>query len=309
MCVKHELPVADPSQVTDAPHQRLPAWAEDQDQCAGSPVPVFTQQLRRTRRWQERHVAAAHHQVCGRVLQHHRGHGQVHRDSWAVSYTTHSHTLLAPSLCRCVHCGSLPSFRCGGARICYIFHETFGRTLESVDPLGGLTTIDVLTAIRNATVGFSCYDLQLVLSHWTFYRTYFHCARQGPRPALFVPEVSFELLVKRQVKRLEEPSLRCVELVHEEMQRIIQHCSNYSTQVKPGLNTILILNKAQWYPVNTHNLLSIPAGAAEVSKAPWRHRRSGHLLTQEETPRHQWNGPDLLHINTGRGSLSTAQPL
>ncbi|XP_071350408.1 dynamin-1-like protein isoform X1 [Trachinotus anak] len=92
---------------------------------------------------------------------------------------------------------------CGGARICYIFHETFGRTLESVDPLGGLSTIDVLTAIRNAT---------------------------GPRPALFVPEVSFELLVKRQVKRLEEPSLRCVELVHEEMQRIIQHCSNYSTQ-------------------------------------------------------------------------------
>ncbi|CAK6950874.1 dynamin-1-like protein isoform X2 [Scomber scombrus] len=92
---------------------------------------------------------------------------------------------------------------CGGARICYIFHETFGRTLESVDPLGGLTTIDVLTAIRNAT---------------------------GPRPALFVPEISFELLVKRQVKRLEEPSLRCVELVHEEMQRIIQHCSNYSTQ-------------------------------------------------------------------------------
>ncbi|XP_040295010.1 dynamin-1-like protein isoform X4 [Bufo bufo] len=92
---------------------------------------------------------------------------------------------------------------CGGARICYIFHETFGRTLESVDPLGGLTTIDILTAIRNAT---------------------------GPRPALFVPEVSFELLVKRQVKRLEEPSLRCVELVHEEMQRIIQHCSNYSTQ-------------------------------------------------------------------------------
>lgn len=54
---------------------------------------------------------------------------------------------------------------------------------------------------------------------------------QGPRPALFVPEISFELLVKRQVKRLEEPSLRCVELVHEEMQRIIQHCSNYSTQV------------------------------------------------------------------------------
>jgi dynamin 1-like protein len=46
-----------------------------------------------------------------------------------------------------------------------------------------------------------------------------------------VPEVSFELLVKRQIKHLEEPSLCCVELVHEEMQRIIQLCSNYSTQV------------------------------------------------------------------------------
>jgi len=86
---------------------------------------------------------------------------------------------------------------CGGARICYIFHETFGRTLDSIHPLAGLTKMDILTAIRNAT---------------------------GPRPALFVPEVSFELLVKRQIRRLEEPSLRCVELVHEEMQRIIQHC-------------------------------------------------------------------------------------
>ncbi len=41
--------------------------------------------------------------------------------------------------------------------------------------------MDILTAIRNAT---------------------------GPRPALFVPEVSFELLVKRQIRRLEEPSVR-----------------------------------------------------------------------------------------------------
>lgn len=30
--------------------------------------------------------------------------------------------------------------------------------------------------------------------------------------------------VKRQIRRLEEPSLRCVELIHEEMQRMIQHC-------------------------------------------------------------------------------------
>ncbi|CAI6353247.1 unnamed protein product [Macrosiphum euphorbiae] len=92
---------------------------------------------------------------------------------------------------------------CGGARICYIFHETFGKVLDSIHPLTGLSKMDVLTAIRNAT---------------------------GPRPALFVPEVSFELLVKRQIRRLEEPSLRCVELVHEEMQRMIQHCGIESQQ-------------------------------------------------------------------------------
>lgn len=92
---------------------------------------------------------------------------------------------------------------CGGARICFIFHEIFARTVNSIDPLTGLTKWDILTAIRNAT---------------------------GPKSALFVPEVSFELLVKRQIRRLEEPSLRCVELVHEEMQRIIQHCGTETQQ-------------------------------------------------------------------------------
>ena len=54
--------------------------------------------------------------------------------------------------------------RCGGARICYIFHETFGRTLESVDPLGGLNDLDILTAIRNANVCGSCFYAYI----WTF---------------------------------------------------------------------------------------------------------------------------------------------
>uniref|UniRef100_A0A8D2J3R6 Dynamin-1-like protein n=1 Tax=Varanus komodoensis TaxID=61221 RepID=A0A8D2J3R6_VARKO len=101
------------------------------------------------------------------------------------------------------YCNTIEVTPCGEVAPGERCHWTFGRTLESIDPLAGLTMLDILTAIRNAT---------------------------GPRPALFVPEVSFELLVKRQIKRLEEPSLRCVELVHEELQRIIQHCSTYNTQ-------------------------------------------------------------------------------
>ncbi|CAB4063518.1 DNM1L [Lepeophtheirus salmonis] len=71
---------------------------------------------------------------------------------------------------------------------------------DSIEPLDGITHMNILTAIRNAT---------------------------GPRSsALFVPEVSFELLVKQQIAQLSEPSLRCIDLVHEEMQRIIKHCDN-----------------------------------------------------------------------------------
>jgi len=129
---------------------------------------------------------------------------------------------------------------CGGARICYIFHEIFGRTLDSIHPLTGLTNMDILTAIRNSN---------------------------GPRPALFVPEVSFELLVKRQIKRLEEPSLRCVELAHEEMQRIIQHCGNEVQQEMlrfPKLHEKIIdvvtnLLRSRLGPTNTmvENIVSI----------------------------------------------------
>eukprot|EP01090_Pellita_catalonica_P011731 TRINITY_DN2382_c0_g1_i1.p1 TRINITY_DN2382_c0_g1~~TRINITY_DN2382_c0_g1_i1.p1 ORF type:complete len:748 (-),score=116.19 TRINITY_DN2382_c0_g1_i1:43-2286(-) len=82
----------------------------------------------------------------------------------------------------------------GGARINYIFNEIFSRCIHEIDPNDGMTQNDIRTVIRNAT---------------------------GPRAALFVPEASFDLLVKRQITRLEEPSLQCVELVYDELQRII----------------------------------------------------------------------------------------
>lgn len=88
----------------------------------------------------------------------------------------------------------------GGARICYIFHRIFSDTLNSIAPLEGLRRSDILHAISNA---------------------------MGPRPALFVSEMAFELLVKRQIRLLLQPSLQCVELVYEELQRIIQYCLSH----------------------------------------------------------------------------------
>ena len=85
----------------------------------------------------------------------------------------------------------------GGARVCYIFHHTFAEALRAIEPLAGLSRSDILHAISNA---------------------------MGPRPALFVSEIAFELLVKKQIRLLLPPSLQCVDLVYEELQRIIQYC-------------------------------------------------------------------------------------
>ncbi|KAI7868478.1 Dynamin central region-domain-containing protein [Spinellus fusiger] len=82
---------------------------------------------------------------------------------------------------------------CGGARIYYIFNHVFGNALDAIRPCSHLTNNDIRTAIRNST---------------------------GPRPSLFVPEIAFDLLVKPQIKLLETPSLRCVELVYEELLKI-----------------------------------------------------------------------------------------
>eukprot|EP01117_Protostelium_nocturnum_P005062 TRINITY_DN1831_c0_g1_i1.p1 TRINITY_DN1831_c0_g1~~TRINITY_DN1831_c0_g1_i1.p1 ORF type:complete len:608 (-),score=242.12 TRINITY_DN1831_c0_g1_i1:19-1842(-) len=82
----------------------------------------------------------------------------------------------------------------GGARVSYIFNETFGRCLDNVNPTEGLSQDDIRTAIRNAN---------------------------GPKAALFVPEQSFELLVRGQIVRLEEPCIQCVDMVYEELQRIV----------------------------------------------------------------------------------------
>ncbi|WFC96594.1 dynamin GTPase [Malassezia brasiliensis] len=102
---------------------------------------------------------------------------------------------------------------CGGARVYYIFQDVFGQALGSINPVQNLTVQDIRTAIRNST---------------------------GPRPSLFVPEAAFELLIKPQIKLLEPPSLRCVELVYEELMKICHNCTSTELQRFPRLHAQLI---------------------------------------------------------------------
>ncbi|XP_012572460.2 dynamin-related protein 3A-like [Cicer arietinum] len=96
----------------------------------------------------------------------------------------------------------------GGARINYIFQSIFVRSLEEVDPCEDLTDDDIRTAIQNAT---------------------------GPKAALFVPDVPFEVLVRRQISRLLDPSLQCARFIYDELMKISHRCMVTEMQRFPFL--------------------------------------------------------------------------
>ncbi|WJX26425.1 Dynamin-related protein 3A [Trifolium repens] len=96
----------------------------------------------------------------------------------------------------------------GGARIHYIFQSIFVKSLEEVDPCEGLTDDDIRTAMQNAS---------------------------GPRSALFLPEVPFEILVQRQISRLLDPSVQCARFIYEELIKASHHCVVSELQQFPFL--------------------------------------------------------------------------
>jgi dynamin 1-like protein len=114
----------------------------------------------------------------------------------------------------------------GGARISYIFTDIFASSLVSVGAFDALTDDEIRATIRNAN---------------------------GTRPALFVPEISFDILVRRQIARLEQPGVQCVDLVYEELQRI-------ALQSQP--------NELKRYPVLRDRILEVTAALLRKSLIP-----------------------------------------
>lgn len=169
---------------------------------------------------------------------------------------------------------------CGGARIYYVFNSVFGSSLESIDPTSNLTALDIRTAIRNST---------------------------GPRPSLFVPEMAFDLLVKPQIKMLEVPSQRCVELVYEELIKICHTCGNTELSRFPRLQAKLIevvsdllrerLGPASSYVeslisiqrayINTNHPNFLGAAAAMSNVVSAKQERERKRLIQEERERRE----------------------
>lgn len=136
----------------------------------------------------------------------------------------------------------------GGARIYYIFNDVFGAALASIDSTHNLDNQDIRTAIRNST---------------------------GPRPSLFVPEIAFDLLVKPQIKLLEAPSLRCVELVYEELVKICHNCTSAVGRVFRG--------GAQFIDCSCRNC----SGSLGFTRSSWKWCRSclGNAWVRRQTIR------------------------
>lgn len=90
-------------------------------------------------------------------------------------------------------------FRAGGARICYIFHQTFSLALENIKPLHGLTHSDILHAITNATVmSIFCYKYNIPLLFYVGTQISSVCPRDGiwtvgKKANLFTPTAQFTM--------------------------------------------------------------------------------------------------------------------
>lgn len=82
----------------------------------------------------------------------------------------------------------------GGARISFVFHEIFANGIKALDPFDQIKDVDIRTILYNSS---------------------------GSSPNLFVGTAAFEVLVRKQIKRFEEPSLKCVTLVYDELVRIL----------------------------------------------------------------------------------------
>ena len=55
----------------------------------------------------------------------------------------------------------------------------------------------------------------------------------GIRTGLFTPDMAFETIVKKQIQKLKEPSLKCIDMVLGELSNVVrrntEHVSNWAT--------------------------------------------------------------------------------
>ncbi|ORY40379.1 hypothetical protein BCR33DRAFT_699452 [Rhizoclosmatium globosum] len=134
----------------------------------------------------------------------------------------------------------------GGARISFVFHEIFVGAIRTMDPFDQIKDVEIRTILYNSS---------------------------GSAPSLFVGTAAFEVLIKQQIKRLEDPGLKCVSMVYDELVRI--------------LNRLLQKPVYKRFPELRERLYNVVIGFFKKSMAP-TNKLVSDLIASEAT-----------YVNTG----------
>uniref|UniRef100_A0A8B9JGN3 dynamin GTPase n=1 Tax=Astyanax mexicanus TaxID=7994 RepID=A0A8B9JGN3_ASTMX len=127
----------------------------------------------------------------------------------------------------------------GGAKINRIFHERFPFELVKMESDDKEMRREISYAIKNI---------------------------HGIRTGLFTPDMAFEAIVKKQVVKLKEPCIKCIDLVIQELINTVRQCANkvlsslyadnvlyFSIYVQVHLKNILLLIDVQLAYINTNH--------------------------------------------------------
>src|SRR5208282_5039927 len=166
----------------------------------------------------------------------------------------------------------------GGARISFVFHELYANGIKAVDPFDQVKDIDIRTILYNSS---------------------------GSSPALFVGTTAFELIVKQQIKRLEEPSLKCVSLVYDELVRILTQLLGKQLfrrypQLKEKIHAVVInFFKKVMDPTNklVRDLVAMEACYINTGHPDFL---NGHRVSAIVNDRHNSSKPTQVDPKTGK---------
>lgn len=174
----------------------------------------------------------------------------------------------------------------GGARISFVFHELYSNGVKAIDPFDQVKDVDIRTILYNSS---------------------------GSSPALFVGTTAFELIVKQQIKRLEEPSLKCISLVYDELVRILTNSLSKSLfrrypQLKEKIHAVVIsFFKKAMEPTNklVRDLVSMEACYINTGHPDFL---NGHRAMAIVNERHNPAKPVQVDPKTGKPLPASVTP-
>lgn len=174
----------------------------------------------------------------------------------------------------------------GGARISFVFHELYSNGVKALDPFDSVKDGDIRTILYNSS---------------------------GSSPALFVGTTAFEVIVKKQIERVEDPSLKCVSLVYDELVRILttllgKQLYRRYPQLKEKLHAVVIaFFKKAMEPTNklVKDLVSMEACYINTGHPDFL---NGHRAMAIVNERHNPQKPVQVDPKTGKPLPQSSTP-